>query len=361
MAAKKSSSAKKIIIACVIVIVLAAIATGGIYIYRQGKTHYNSNKSANGNTPGNLYNGGLYTETEDKVYFSNPLDNGCLYEMNPEQTSAKKLSAETVYSLNAYGDYIYYSKNNLNDSNSTSILRGSVLGAARCDLDGKGTISLNDEYTGTLVLVGNDVYYESYTNDQTTDSTLCSIYKNSIDGEDASLYSDDALSLACTVGSTLYYVNTENNHNLYSMNFKTQSPSLLVEGNCWMPVVTKQGELYYLDLDNNYSLVKSSVNNPQNKTVLANGMISSYNVSDTYIYFQLDDGSNSKLCRIRKDAATDEYEVVQEGSFENINVTSRYVYFNEFGNTAMTYRTSTDGPVSVHPLASSVSFDKNGK
>lgn len=359
MASKKPSKTRKVITTVIVLAILAgAVIGGGIYIRRLGETHFNSNPSANGNTPGNLYNRGLYAETDEKVYFSNPLDHGCLYEMNKEQTEARKLSAETVYSLNAYGNYIYYSKNNLNDSNSTSILRGSVLGAARCDLDGGGIVTLNDKYTGTLVLVGNDVYFESYTNDKKTDSTSCTIRKISIEGGDSDKYSEQALSLACTVGSTLYYIGTEGNHNIYSMNLKTKSPSLLVEGNCWMPIVTKKGELYYMDLSSNYCLVKSSISHPEEKEVLVHERISSYNVSDTYIYFQLDDGSNSKLCRIRKDASANEYEVVREGNYENINVTSRYVYFNDLGNTSMTYRTSTDGPVHIQLLSDAVTFKK---
>lgn len=45
-----------------------------------------------GNTAGNLYNGGLFCESEGVIYFSNLYDDGCLYSMLPDETDIKKLS-----------------------------------------------------------------------------------------------------------------------------------------------------------------------------------------------------------------------------------------------------------------------------
>ena len=124
-----------------------------------------------------------------------------------------------------------------------------------------------------------------------------------------------------------------------------------------MPIVDRQ-DLYYLDLSNRYSLVKTKINNPEHKEVLVNERISTYNVSDTYIYFQIDDQENSKLCRIRRDGMEEGYEVVAEGNYENINITSRYVYFNVFGSEDTTLRTPVNGPVDVRTLSESVAFDQ---
>ncbi len=40
-------------------------------------------------------------------------------------------------------------------------------------------------------------------------------------------------------------------------------------------------------------------------------------------------------------------EVVREGVFQNINITSQYVYFNAFDEPTPVYKTSTFGPVAV--------------
>ena len=49
--------------------------------------------------------------------------------------------------------------------------------------------------------------------------------------------------------------------------------------------------------------------------------------------------------RMRLDGS--EPEVVAEGIYENINITSNYVYFNEFNSEVPVYHTSSDGAVNV--------------
>ena len=62
-----------------------------------------------GNTAGNLNNGGLFCESGDRVYFANAYDNGALYSMNPDETDLIKLGDNAVSSINAAGNYLYYS------------------------------------------------------------------------------------------------------------------------------------------------------------------------------------------------------------------------------------------------------------
>ena len=40
-------------------------------------------------------------------------------------------------------------------------------------------------------------------------------------------------------------------------------------------------------------------------------------------------------------------EVVAEGNYENINLTSTYAYFNAFGASTPVYHTPVNGPVNV--------------
>ena len=42
-----------------------------------------------------------------------------------------------------------------------------------------------------------------------------------------------------------------------------------------------------------------------------------------------------------------EPEVVAQGNYQNINITSNYVYFNEYNNEVPVYRTPADGAVNV--------------
>lgn len=353
---QKKSKVKGAVITIVVLLLIAGALTGGYLLAtRYTRTAFNENPSANGNTAGNLYNKGYFTEADGKVYFSNPLDHGCLYVMDENETTAKKVSAETVYSLNAYGKYLYYCKNNINDSNSTSVFRGSLVGAARSNLDGSNTVELNNRYTGSICLIGNQVLLQDYDSNHETNTTTCTINALGIDGKDEKIITEQPIDIAGVAGSSIYYTGVTENHNIYKLNPKTKSSSLVCKGNCWMPVVNKQ-DIYYIDLDNNYSLIKAKLSNPSDRTTLVKERISSYNVSGTYIYFQIDDQDNSKLCRIRKDAQTNEYEVIMEGNFENINITSNYVYFNQFNNRSMTYRTPVNGSIRVQSLSDAITF-----
>lgn len=357
---KKQSKIKSTIITILVLLIIAGgLIAAYLLIQQSRETKFYDNPAVNGNTAGNLYNDGLYAEADGKVYFSNPLDKGCLYVMNEDETKAEKVSEETVYSLNVCGDYIYYCKNNLNDSNSTTILRGSVLGAARCNLNGGAIVDLNDRYTGCITLIGNNVLIQDYESDTEEKATTCTIKSISIDGREEKIITEKPIDIAGVAGSLIYYTGVENDHNIYSLNPKTKATSTIVEGNCWMPYLYQNSgkkELYYIDLEDNYSLVRTSLSNPEEKEVLVKERISAYNVSDTYIYFQIDDQDNSKLCRIRRDASTNEYEVIKEGNFENINITSKYVYFNQFDNETATYRTPVDGTLDVQLLSEAVEF-----
>ena len=74
---------KKISIIIAVIVIIALIAAAAIFHYLSNRTHFNEGY-VNGNTAGNLYNGGLFCEYDGTVYFSNPSDGGKLYSMSPD-------------------------------------------------------------------------------------------------------------------------------------------------------------------------------------------------------------------------------------------------------------------------------------
>lgn len=77
-----SRSLKKAVTALIVTLIFAVIIGAFLLFGGQKKTILNDNVNANGNTPGNLYNGGLFAESDGNIYFSNPLDYGFLYVMD---------------------------------------------------------------------------------------------------------------------------------------------------------------------------------------------------------------------------------------------------------------------------------------
>lgn len=346
-----SRSLKKAVTALIVTLIFAVIIGAFLLFGGQKKTILNDNVNANGNTPGNLYNGGLFAESDGNIYFSNPLDYGFLYVMDETETTAKKLLEKPVFSINAYGAYIYFSTNNAATGSSSASIYRSSPGVYRSDLTGDNLLELHGSYSQTISLIGNNLIFQDLENDRAAQTTTWSVKSTGIDEKAPKDLIDKPINISCTVGSTIYYSGVEEDHNLYKLNTRTRQSVTLLEGNCWMPIVYHSRELYYIDLANNYALVKTTVGKPEEGQILVNERISSYNVSDTYIYFQIDDQENSKFCRIRKDAGMNEYEVIKEGNFHNINITPKYVYFQAFNNPQKTYRTSLNGQVRVQSLS----------
>jgi len=151
----------RLITGFMIVLVIAAAAA---YLYLN-RTIYNP-EGVRGNTAGNLNNNGMYCEYDGKIYFANPYDRNRLYVMNSDCSNISKLNDDTVCSINVYGKYIYYVRNNFSPETMTMVFRGQLLGVIRTNLDGKKPASLYDSVAGVINLYGNDLYYQHYSNDE---------------------------------------------------------------------------------------------------------------------------------------------------------------------------------------------------
>ena len=111
---------KKILIALIAVILLG-LAAFGIYKFTNTKDETIMNNGyVNGNTAGNLYNGGAFCEYNGTIFFSNPSDRGKLYSMDSNGKNLKKLADDIPTYINADENYVYSfrsgSQNNIADN-----------------------------------------------------------------------------------------------------------------------------------------------------------------------------------------------------------------------------------------------------
>lgn len=171
--------------------------------------------SVTGNTAGNLNNGGLYAESNGKVYFSNAYDNGCLYSMNSDETEIKKLSTNQVNSINVGGNFLYYYM----DSSGGGTGLGYVVrtyGVYRSKLNGNDSKCLDRNAAVTMQLVGDYIYYQRYNNKDFT-----KFYKVKTDKTENELVSDMIINPAACYNGVIYFNGTEENHYLYSLDTRT--------------------------------------------------------------------------------------------------------------------------------------------
>ncbi len=127
-----------------------------------------------------------------------------------------------------------------------------------------------------------------------------------------------------------------------ALDLNTKTSRQVIAEDVYMPII--EGNVVYgIDIHDNYALISLNVTDGTKK-LLDTGRIDLLNVTNDYIYYQTS-GNTPQLKRIRRDGSG--MEVVAEGVYSNINATSQYVYFTQFGYTTPIYKTPVNGPVQV--------------
>lgn len=321
----------------IVVVTLAAVLGLIMVITFLNRRVSMNDESVLGNTAGNLYNDGLFCEYDGKVYFANAYDDGTLYCMNVDESDIRKLSNSQVKYINAAGKYLYYYQTNSTAQSGLSFIR-RINGLFRTSLKGKKPVCLSRDSALTTKLVGNYIYYQHY--DKQTAVTLRKI---KIDKTDDVEVADYVINPACCEDGIIYFNGTEDDHNLYALDTRTDQISMLLEANLWNPIV-QDGYVYYMDVDNNYRLCRQSLST-QEVEVLSQERLEFFNLYDNIIYYQTNSDTAPALKRVMTDGSND--ETVAPGIYHGINITSQYVYFMPFETDIPMYKTSTFGSVNV--------------
>lgn len=292
----------------------------------------------NGNTSGNIMNGGLFCELGNKIYFSNPDDDGMLYVMNQDMKQIKKLSNDKVAYINAAGKYIIYSRvnNTKSGSNGDFFIMNSI-GIYRISTNGSNLKLLDKNPCGIMNVYGNYIYYQNFTKKDEID-----LYRLKIDGTNSEKLNDEAFSPTTIQDNKMYYTGILSDHNIHVMNLYDKSSSLLFQGNCFNPI-TNGDYIYYISLADNYSIARMKMDG-SGSTILVKDRCSTFHVSNdgTYVYYQIDDSTNNGLYRM--DLETQNATLIKPGNYNHIHVTGRYVFFQEFDTGKTYYLSSGEDP-----------------
>ncbi len=316
------------------VALILAAAGYGFFYYVSNKTKWND-YYVNGNTSGNLYNNGLFCEHNGKIYFSNPNDRFYLYSMNTDGSDVKKLYGDVASFINADDNYVYYVRNNVSKDWKFAFLHFNTNSLCRYDLKTGKVLILDPSPSIYASLLGNYIYYIHY--DTETASTL---YRVKIDGSELEQVDENPYFTCSANGQYFYYNGMKNDHNIYQMDTDTGVSQTICQGNYWMPSADNDN-IYFLDCEANYSLVRLSRSQTEPVTVVSD-RIESYNVYGDTIFFQRNNlNGDAALCRVGTDGSN--YQVITEGNCTNINVTSDYVYFSRVGQEGTFYRMPVNG------------------
>lgn len=323
-AAKTKSSQKRAYIITAILVGVLVIAAGLVSIF-SGRIKMNPSGTI-GNTAGNLNNSGLFCEYNDTVYFSNPTDGGSLYSMAPDESNIQKLNSVQVRNILAGGEYLYYFQLGSTDTGGF----GSVTNTHslnRCNLKGQKAVGITRDVVVCGQLVDNYLYLLTSGDENPV------FYKIKIDKSDQVHLADYSINPACASNGIIYYNGTTDDHALYRLNTSTDVSEEVWDGNLWYPVLNGD-YIYYMDVSENYRLCRYSLTE-QVVEVLTNERVDCFNVGSGYIYYQTNDAAEPQLKCMHTDGSN--ALVLADGIYTNINMTSQYVYFQEFGAEGSLY------------------------
>lgn len=307
------------------VITLAVLLTLVLYSVFSGKIKMNPEGTI-GNTAGNLNNRGLFCEYNETVYFSNPMDGGTLYAMNPDESDLRKLNSVQVCNILAGGEYLYYFQ--LGSADDTGF--GTVANTHsfnRCNLKGEKAVTITRDVVVSGQLVDNYLYL------LTSGDEHPLFYKIKIDKTDQTHLADYSINPACASDGMIYYNGVQDNHALYRLNTATDVTESVWSGNLWNPVLNGD-YIYYMDISSDYRLCRYSLSQ-QVAEVLTDDRVDCFNVGSGYIYYQKNDAAEPQLKCMHTDGSN--VLVVADGIFTHINMTSQYVYFQEYGSDESLY------------------------
>lgn len=290
-----------------------------------------------GNTAGNLNNRGLFCEDDGKVYFANAYDGSSLYSMNPDESDMKKIASAQAEDINAGGNYLYYYQTDTASASSFSFI-SRFNGIYRVKKNGGRTTCLTRDTAMLTLLVDDYLYYQRF--DSKEGITL---NKLKTDKSKETVAADFNINPASIENGLIYFNGTGKDHYLYTLDTRTDTIETLWNANLWNPIAYG-GYVYYMDVLNNYRLCRYSLSDGTIQVVTGD-RIDCYNIYGNYVYYQKNDAEAPALKRITLDGQNE--EVIREGNHENINITSNYVYFNEFEQPMPVYKTPADGSVHV--------------
>lgn len=277
-----------------------------------------------GNTSGNLLNGGLFAESDGKIYFANPKDNGTLYVMGQDLKDPKQLYNDNVSYLNVAGDYLFYTRrNDKRHSQGDAMLSLSKTGLFRLNISGTRLGKLYDAPTQTVSLYGNYLYYQRYDKKEGLQ-----LGKAKIDGDSDEVIVKEGIAPYSIQDDKIIYAALNNDHMIHSMRIDGSEQSIIFDGNATNVIRVGQ-HIYFMDMDQNYALCRVKLDGSEPE-VLESRRVATYNVdgSEQMIYYQVDDGKENGLYGMNLDSQIT--EKVQDGDYNFIHLTKDYLFCESF-------------------------------
>ncbi len=325
----------KIIRNMVAFLVIATIlAFAGLTYFSSGRSFTNKD-DVTGNTIGNIYNGGLFSEQDGNIYFRNDIAGGKLYRMDAYATAFSKVSDDTAAFINADDNYLYYVRAKDTEEIEDDLPMFRNTGVYRVNHLGKDLKAISTEPSSYLMLYGNYLYFQRYDVSQGT-----VLYRSHINGKQGRVLDKDTAIPAVVDNNTLYYTDTSKDKNIHGLDLSSFTSHALYDGSIKYPIFTGD-YIYYINLEDKSNIYRRKLDGSNDEPVIKD-KVSTYNITKDgrYLIYQVTDGKKNRICRYN--LQTLENETLKKGNFNQIHVTEHYIFFKDMDNQK-TYIMLTDG------------------
>lgn len=319
----------------IIIVLVLLLIIGGISTYIFLNRYVPVPPGVVGNTSGNINNHGLFCESEDGyIYFSNPYDGRKLYKMNSDGTDAKCICDVPCEYINVYDKKVYFYQTPGADNQVFGL--GGLYGICQTDTDGKhGLYNIDKTICNQMILYGDNLFYQHY--DASEGLTL---YKASGDRKNKEKISDYEVYVSNPYQDGFLTYNTDSMYNLCVYNPATNSFVNLDSSTRAYNVTLVGNYAYFMNIDDEYRLYRYDLSTKSSEK-LTDDRVDVFNVYGNSIFYQKNNKDEQALVHMNSDGSNP--QVVSYGNYTNINCTSSYTYFYEFGTSEPIYRVPTSG------------------
>lgn len=273
-----------------------------------------------GNTTGNINDGGIAVKNGNWIYYHNASKGGKLYKVKADGILKSEICGDTVMNINVIGDWIYY----------TNLTDGSKI--YKIKTDGSLRTRLNDDESYNITVMDNWIYYINR-------SDNWHLYRMSTDGSLRSLLNDSPTK--CIDGSWdfIYYINREAGGAIYRV--KPEKPLSLQRLNnvyAWNMDI-KELSIYFSNEKDNRTLYKVNLDG-SGLTKLTDDSAYDMQVCGDWIYYSNGKEEN-KLYKIKTDGT--ERTLIYNGSGYLLNIINDWIYFFQDTEGLQLYKIRIDG------------------
>jgi len=271
---------KKILIGISIVVIIAALIILAFFLNLDDEKD-----KGNGNTSGNIVNSGLIAENDEYIFISAPSGNReGIFKKSKKDGKVTKICEDRAYSLNFYDDKLYYI--NLSDN-------GCVY---KIDDDGDDRGKEGDFQDCEYLSFSDECVFFEFVN--ADNGRIYNPYKADDDFNELEKLNDDDVQGLIYNDGYLYYSNYSDGGKIYRMKTDGTEKTKLNDTYCDFFNVY-DGWVYYINESDNYKIYKMKTDGSEN-SVICEDLCNYFNCCDGYIYYSNSDDGN-KIYKIGLD------------------------------------------------------------